>query len=97
MLVYDTLQARLDDDTLARLRTKVSAVLLYSPSAAQSLAACPVDLGSAQVVCLGPTTAEAARRAGFANIAMPGVYGDDGVIGLLLQTIPPARSLAHGV
>ncbi|MFN7375840.1 MAG: uroporphyrinogen-III C-methyltransferase [bacterium] len=97
MLVYNTLPARLDDDTLASLRTKVSAVLLYSPSAAQSLAACPVDLGGAQVVCLGPTTAEAARRAGFANIAVPGVYGDDGVIGLLLQTIPPARSLAHGV
>lgn len=93
--VYDTLAEKPTPSAAARVERwsndgGVDAVLLYSPSGAQSLAASGLSkaIGDAAIVCVGPTTANAARDAGLALGAepiVPAPYGDDGVIAALLE------------
>ena len=82
---------------LARLRgdgEALDAVLLYSPSAVRSLVEHGLDIGSATLVCVGPTTAAAVRAAGLGQpLVVPSRYGDAGVIEVLerlLSASPPA-------
>ena len=63
----------------------MDAVLLYSPSAATSLASSGVDLEGVQIFCVGPTTADAARSAGVPVSGVPEIYGDEGMIESLLE------------
>jgi len=83
--VYETLLQPLNDAALNAFGRGVDAVLLYSPSAARSLSSSGVDLEGVQIVCVGPTTAEAARSAGLSVSAVPEIYGDEGMIQSLLD------------
>ena len=85
--VYDTLLQAPNDAALDAFGKGVDAVLLYSPSAARSLASSVVDRGGARIFCVGPTTADAARSAGLPVSAVPDVYGDDGMIESLLEMV----------
>ena len=60
---YRTVPRRPPEEELASLRD-ADAILLASGSAARSLARLG-DVGKARLVCIGPTTAEAAREAGL--------------------------------
>ena len=83
--VYDTLLQPPNDAALEAFRAGVDAVLLYSPSAAKSLASSGVDLGGVQIFCVGPTTADAGRSAGLSVSGVPDIYGDEGMIESLLE------------
>jgi uroporphyrinogen III methyltransferase/synthase len=83
--VYDTLLQPPNDAALEAFRRGVDAVLLYSPSAAKSLASSGVDLGGVQIFCVGPTTADAGRSVGLPVSGVPDIYGDEGMIESLLQ------------
>ena len=83
--VYDTLLQPLNDAALEAFRRGVDAVLLYSPSAAKSLASSGVDLDGVQIFCVGPTTAHAGRSVGLPVSGVPDIYGDEGMIESLLE------------
>ena len=83
--VYDTLLQPPNDAALDAFEMGVDAVLLYSPSAAKSLASCAVDRDVVRIICVGPTTADAARAAGLHVSGVPDVYGDEGMIDSLLE------------
>ena len=83
--VYDTLLQPPNDAALEAFRAGVDAVLLYSPSAAKSLASSGVDLSGVQIFCVGPTTADAGRSLGLSIAGVPDIYGDEGMIGSLLE------------
>ncbi len=85
--VYETLLEAPTDDALHAFERGVDAVLLYSPSAAKSLAASGVDLDGANIFCVGPTTASAAHKAGLPTATVPDVYGDEGMIESLLESL----------
>ncbi len=52
-------------NAIAQLEQGVDAVLFYSPSAVTRFAALGLDAGEAVIGCIGSTTADAARAAGF--------------------------------
>ena len=85
--VYDTRPQPPNDAALDAFQRGVDAVLLYSPSAARSLAASGVDLDGVQVFCVGPTTADAGRSAGLRITGVPDIYGDEGMIAALLEMV----------
>jgi uroporphyrinogen-III synthase len=71
----------------------VDAVLLYSPSAAKSLASSGVDLDGVRIFCVGPTTAEAGRSVGLSVSGVPDIYGDEGMIESLLEMAGAIRAV----
>jgi uroporphyrinogen III methyltransferase/synthase len=83
--VYDTLLEPPNDAALEAFRRGVDAVLLYSPSAAKSLASSGVDLTGVQIFCVGPTTADAGRSVGLTISGVPEIYGDAGMIESVLE------------
>jgi uroporphyrinogen III methyltransferase/synthase len=83
--VYDTVLQRPNEAALEAFRRGVDAVLLYSPSAAESLASSGVNLEGVQVFCVGPTTADAGRSLGLPVSGVPDIYGDEGMIESLLE------------
>jgi uroporphyrinogen III methyltransferase/synthase len=83
--VYDTLLQPPSDAALEAFGMGVDAVLLYSPSAARSLASSGVDLDGVKIFCVGPTTADAGRAAGLAVSGVPDIYGDEGMIESVLE------------
>ena len=83
--VYNTLLQPPNDDALDAFRRGVDAVLLYSPSAAKSLASSGVDLDGVRIFCVGPTTADAGRSVGLSVSGVPDIYGDEGMIESLLE------------
>jgi len=85
--VYDTLPVYPDAAARAEIRAGIDAVLLYSPSAARAMAESGVALGDAQVISVGPATAVAAELAGLRVDAVPGVYGDEGVLKCVLELL----------
>ena len=91
--VYRTLLQPPNDVALDAFRRGVDAVLLYSPSAAKSLASSAVDLDGVQIFCVGPTTADAGRSAGLRVSAVPDIYGDEGMIESLLEMAGALRGV----
>lgn len=89
LTVYDTVAAAPTEATRRRIGRGVDTVLLYSPSAAKSLVAQALPVGDAAIVCVGPTTAEAAQRLGLAAPIVPALYGDHGVIEALEAWFAP--------
>jgi uroporphyrinogen III methyltransferase/synthase len=96
--VYATERVPPSDRVLQAIRTGVDAVLLYSPSAVEALAGATDSVGAAHLICVGPTTADAVRRAGLGVPSVAASYGDDGVIDrlheLLGQQIAAERGIA---
>ena len=91
--VYDTLPQPPNDDALNAFGRGVDAVLLYSPSAAKSLASSGVDLDGVQIFCVGPTTADAGRSAGLRVSGVPDIYGDEGMVESLLEMAGALRGV----
>lgn len=91
--VYETLLQPPNDAALDAFRRGVDAVLLYSPSAAESLASSGVDLDGVQIFCVGPTTAEAGRSVGLSVSGVPDIYGDEGMIESLLEMAGAVRAV----
>ena len=89
--VYNTLLQPPNDAALDAFSRGVDAVLLYSPSAAKSLASSGVDLNGLQIFCVGPTTADVARSVGLSVSGVPDIYGDEGMIESLLKTAGALR------
>ena len=85
--VYETLLQPLNDAALDAFRRGVDAVLLYSPSAAKSLASSEVDLAGVRILCVGSTTADAGRSVGLSVAAVPEIYGDQGMIESLVEMV----------
>ena len=78
--VYDTLPTPPTGRARDAIARGVDAVLLYSPSGVRSLVDGSVDLKNAAVACIGPTTADAARAAGYRVDVVPEEYSDDGMM-----------------
>ncbi len=68
---------------LRDLRRGVDAVLLYSPSAAKQLASLELPLRDAIILCVGSTTAEAAKAGGLHVDAIAAEPSDNGVLAQL--------------
>lgn len=84
---YRTLPAAPDEEGLARLRLGVDAVLFTSPSTVQNFerllrSETIAVLSRAAVVCIGPTTADAARAIGVEALVSP-THTTDGMIAVL--------------
>ena len=93
--VYDTLPTPPTGRAREQIARGVDAVLLYSPSGVRSLAENGVDLGDAVVACIGPTTADAARAAGYRVDVVPPVYSDDGMMAALENHWTSSSPIPH--
>jgi len=81
--LYETITPPADEAALTELRHGVDVVTLTSPSTAQGLveiAGDLVDLESLHTVCIGPVTAEAARRLGFRVVATAETHTIEGLV-----------------
>jgi uroporphyrinogen III methyltransferase / synthase len=92
LLVYATLPQPPSAGAMRAIGHGLDAVLLYSPSAARTLASSLGALGATPVVCVGPTTAQAAHDLGFPNVHVARRYGDDGVLELLEHLLAEDRA-----
>jgi uroporphyrinogen-III synthase len=95
---YRTLPAAPDEEGLARLRLGVDAVLFTSPSTVQNFerllrSEAIAVLSRAAVVCIGPTTADAARTIGVDTLVAP-VHTTDGMLALLEENFARRAVLA---
>jgi uroporphyrinogen-III synthase len=79
-VAYHTPPVKPNPAVLNDIRRGVDAVLIYSPSAANQLAALDLSLGNAMIVCIGPTTATIASAAGLHVDAIAEHPSDDGVL-----------------
>lgn len=70
IVVYRTEFVTPSPDLLDRLRWGVDAYLFYSPSALSSFGGLDLSVSGSIAVCVGSTTAEAARQAGFERVAI---------------------------
>lgn len=90
---YRTLPPQLSrDEALARLDASSGGYLIFaSPSAVDNLAGVlgledlTPALAGMQIVCIGPTTAQAARRRGLEAAIMPAEYRVEALIKLLVE------------
>ncbi|GAB4161845.1 MAG: hypothetical protein Fur0021_35500 [Candidatus Promineifilaceae bacterium] len=91
--LYDTVAAVPEATALERLRAGVDAVTFTSPSSVRNFLKILDDahldsvrrqLEQVLIVCIGPTTAAAARQCGFAVHAVPDTYTIDGLITALV-------------
>ncbi|MXY87022.1 MAG: uroporphyrinogen-III synthase, partial [Chloroflexi bacterium] len=81
--LYDIVTPNPERDALAELKRGVDVVTLTSPSTARGLSELVgelVDLDSLHTVCIGPVTAEAARRLGFRVVATAETHTIDGLV-----------------
>jgi uroporphyrinogen-III synthase len=74
---------------------RVDAVTFTSPSTVEGLVRLAGVVGGPAVVCIGPVTAEAARRAGFEVAAVADPHTTEGLVGALVRALrrPPPRSV----
>lgn len=69
----------------------VDAVLFYSASAVARFTESRLELGEAVVACIGPTTAEAARRAGMEVAVVAEEPSDAAMVAALVRRFSPNR------
>lgn len=82
--VYQTLPAVVSEEAASALKLGFDAVLFYSPSAVTNFAAAH-DAGDAIVACIGETTADAARRAGFDRVITSAETTDGAMVDVLVR------------
>jgi uroporphyrinogen III methyltransferase/synthase len=87
--VYHTIERPVPDSARRRVELGADAILLHSPTAARSLAGSGIDLGDALVGAIGPTTAEAAERAGLRVAFTARTYSDEGLVESLELALGP--------
>lgn len=87
LTVYETLLESPDERTAAEIRAGIDALLFASPSAVDAFVRAGLDPGNAPVVCIGPTTGDAARRAGFSAATDATDHSDAGLIETTLRLL----------
>ncbi len=91
LIVYDTLPIEPGPDAAAAFDASPDAVLLASPSAVAALARLAPRLADTAVVCIGPTTAAAAREHGWPRVYQSAAHSDQGMIATTCEVLT-ARS-----
>lgn len=87
LTVYSTSQCVPDARIRREIERGVDAVLLASPSAVTALGSSGISLGTAQVVCIGETTARAARVFGWPDVHVAAVHSDEGLVDTTLRAL----------
>jgi len=82
---YRTIDATPPKAARSILESGMDAILFFSPSAVGRFAALGLPVGTAVIGCVGPTTARAAREAGFNVELVPDTHTADGLIAALEQ------------
>lgn len=85
LVVYRNLNVSPPVDASATMEDGVDAVIFYSPSAVERWVANGLSMTDAVVACLGPTTADAARRAGFPVHVVPRDGTTNGMVRALCE------------
>lgn len=80
LTVYETRKLPLETRVCEELVRGVDAVLFASPSAVTAFGESRATLGSARVVCIGPTTARAAAPFGWGDLRVADVHSDEGLL-----------------
>jgi len=83
LIAYSTVNAALSEDALGRIRRGVDSVIFCSPSAVRRFVELRLNAGEALVVCIGSTTADAARDAGLGVDAVAAEHSNEGLIAAL--------------
>ncbi len=94
MTVYKTNLVDPDDSVRRMFDTGVDATLLASPSAAQSLARAGLIDRTGLAICIGPTTASAARDCGASNIVVAKDHSDHGLLEAALASLSYEQEIA---
>ena len=89
--VYQTLQAEIDQDGLAALKSGVEAVTFTSPSTVENFVEVVRRAGlnplrlpqNPKIVCIGPITQKAAEEVGFTDVFVAEEYTTEGIVKLL--------------
>lgn len=92
LAVYDTLDEAPSAAARQEIEAGVDAVLFYCPSAVRSAVHAGLNFGGAAIACIGPTTADAARDAGWAPEVVPGTHTDEGLIDALIKHLAAHES-----
>jgi uroporphyrinogen-III synthase len=79
-VVYDTRPVAPDAHSRAQIACGVDAVLFASPSAVRAFGDAQIAVGSAAIVCIGPTTAAAAAAFAWPNVHVADVHTDAGLV-----------------
>lgn len=80
LVVYETRPRKMEAGVREQLSCGVDAILFHSPSAVESFAASGLRMGGVLAACIGPTTAEAARRSGFSRVLVSDEHSDEGLL-----------------
>jgi uroporphyrinogen III methyltransferase / synthase len=87
LLVYDTRPLALDARSREAIDAGVDAILLASPSAATALGESGAHIGMATIVCIGPTTAAAARAFSWTDVRVAADHSDMGILATTLAAL----------
>jgi len=91
MVVYETLALAPAARAREQLSRGVDVILFHSPSAVESFAEQGLTPFGALVACIGPTTAEAARRAGLGRLLIAEEHSDEGLLRSVERVLRGAR------
>lgn len=106
--LYDTITAVPAPESLMTFSESFAAITFTSPSSIHNFLKImtahahqlpmPIEaiLQAAQIVCIGPVTADAARAAGLPNVLIPAEYTIDGMVQLLTAVLRPHK-VTHDV
>jgi uroporphyrinogen III methyltransferase/synthase len=83
LVVYDTLLQQPPPESLHEARSGTDALLLYSPSAAESAARAGLLRNGLVIACIGPTTAARVRELGFEPEVVASDHSDAGLVAAL--------------
>lgn len=93
VVVYETRHRALSDHARTAIARGIDAILFASPSAVESALSAGVTPSDAIAVCIGPTTASSATRAGWPNVRVAVEHSDDGLIDSLMAAVKELASV----
>lgn len=85
LVTYRNEPATPSKSVVAALRRGFDAVIFASPSAVKRFKSMNIDLGTAVVACIGPTTASAASNAGIAAQVVATEHSAQGLVNALIE------------
>lgn len=80
LVVYDTILVEPPRELAREARAEADAILLYSPSAAESAARAGLLHDGVAIACIGPTTAAKVRELGFSAALVATDHSDAGLV-----------------
>ena len=99
LVVYDTILTEPAAEPLLEARRQADAILLYSPSAAESAARAGLLRDDIAIACIGPTTAAKVHELGFVSAVVASEHTDAGLVdelGRLFSTRAKASTTSEG-